>query len=91
MLLAGGGLVELARVLVKGRSTRCGPPWLAEPAERTALEARVGYCSEDALQQDRHSTVDTMMAAIRASGYELVIDVDAIEILGPSVAAADRG
>lgn len=65
--------------------------WLQESAERAVLEARVGYYREDAIQQDLHATVDTMMAAIRASGYEPVIDVDAIEIVGPHTATADRG
>ncbi|MBW0091808.1 helix-turn-helix transcriptional regulator [Pseudonocardia sp. KRD-184] len=46
--------------------------WLEEPAERAVIEARIAYDREDAIHQDLHGTVSTIMAAIRASGYEPV-------------------
>lgn len=65
--------------------------WLRESPERAVLEARVAYSRADAIQQDLHDTVDTMMAAIRAGGYEPFIDLDDLQIIGPDTALDVRG
>lgn len=64
--------------------------WLGELAERAVLEARISYYREDAILADLNDTVEAIMTAIRASGYEPVIDVDSIETIGPSTTATDR-
>lgn len=56
--------------------------WLEEPAERAVIEARIAYDREDAIHQDLHGTVSTIMAAIRASGYEPVINLDEMKTVG---------
>jgi transcriptional regulator with XRE-family HTH domain len=56
--------------------------WLEEPAERAVIEARIAYDREDAIHQDLHDTVSTIMAAIRASGYEPVINLDDMKAVG---------
>lgn len=56
--------------------------WLGELAERAVIEARIAYDREDAIHQDLHDTVSTIMAAIRASGYEPVINLDEMKTVG---------
>ena len=68
-----------------------GTSWLQESPERAVIEARVAYYRAAAIQQDLHDMVDTMMAAIRAGGYEPVINLDNIETIGPDTAPAARG
>lgn len=53
-----------------------------ELAERAVIEARIAYDREDAIHQDLHDTVSTIMAAIRASGYEPVINLDEMKTVG---------
>lgn len=65
--------------------------WLQEPAERAVIEARIAYYREDAIHQDLHGTVDTIMTAIRASGYEPVINLDDIKTIGPGAASTTHG
>jgi transcriptional regulator with XRE-family HTH domain len=56
--------------------------WLGELAERAVIEARIAYDREDAIHQDLHDTVSTIMAAIRASGYEPLINLDEMKTVG---------
>lgn len=65
--------------------------WLEYPAERAVLEARIAYYREDAVLQDLHDTVNTIMAAIRASGYEPVINLDEMKTVGPNTAPTTHG
>ena len=65
--------------------------WLGQLAERAVIEARIEYGRADAIQQDLHDTVDTIMTALRAGGYEPVINLDDIETTGPETTSAARG
>ena len=65
--------------------------WLGELAERAVIEARIAYDREDAIHQDLHDTVSTIMAAIRASGYEPVINLDDMKTVGPDTASTTHG
>lgn len=65
--------------------------WLEEPAERAVIEARIAYDREDAIHQDLHDTVSTIMDAIRASGYEPVINLDDMKTVGPGTASTTHG
>lgn len=65
--------------------------WLEEPAERAVIEARIAYDREDTVLQDLHDTVSTIMAAIRASGYEPVINLDDMRTVGPDTASTTHG
>lgn len=65
--------------------------WLEEPAERAVIEARIAYDREDAIHQDLHDTVSTIMAAIRASGYEPVINLDDMKTVGPNTTSTTHG
>jgi transcriptional regulator with XRE-family HTH domain len=62
--------------------------WLGELAERAVIEARIAYDREDGIHQDLHDTVSTIMAAIRASGYEPVINLDDMKTVGPDSPAS---
>ena len=65
--------------------------WLGEPAERAVIEARIAYDREDAIHQDLHDTVSTIMAAIRSSGYEPVINLNEMKTVGPDTASTTHG
>lgn len=60
--------------------------WLTEPAERAVIEARVEFEQEDTHREQLAKTVDTIMAALRANGYEPTLSVDDIHVVDPATA-----
>jgi transcriptional regulator with XRE-family HTH domain len=58
--------------------------WLREPAERAVIEARVEFEQEDTHREQLNQTVDTIMVALRASGYEPTLSVDDIQVVAPA-------
>ncbi|MGI9001977.1 MAG: helix-turn-helix domain-containing protein [Pseudonocardia sp.] len=65
--------------------------WLTQPAERAVIEARIDDDRLDTVRKDLDRTVDTIMAAIRAGGYEPIIDLDTIETTGPDATTGKHG
>lgn len=56
------------------------------PAERAVLETRVEHTQDDAVRAQLNDAVDRIVAALRDTGYDAIVDLDAIE----TVPAVDR-
>lgn len=63
--------------------------WLDMPAERAAIEARVEFEQEDVARDQLEAAVEQVLQALRAGGFEAIIDPDSIE--GPEATPITEG
>ncbi len=58
--------------------------WLHQPAEQAVIEARVQFDQDDTHREQLAHTVETIMAALRANGYEPTLRVEDVTAAHPT-------